>query len=302
MDAVSPTTDTDALSRAQHETGNGHPTALGQMMLDLGLDPPLLSRLSPMIPSAARMRAHPDAIPPSWVAVYRDLCEWAAIYEAICHTRFATDTLLVRDGLLRSKIFAQELFVELGRLFEAAIERRWREDRRRIFLVGVAKHSKVLARYHLAMAIENTLPPGSPCYVSVPRELERKAYVWEEYARGDETVAGEAAKFVRGDMHFVRFGPRSGDPVWIVDVLSSQAVQVPEIFGYLLADAVDGFPVPLYPRSLQRAHEHAQVVGFDLAILQDEVFAAVRDVLPDDRPLLLEELRLRTEVADRRYG
>lgn len=301
VDAVSPTTDTDALSAVQVAGLDGGPTALGRLMEDLGLAPPLLSKLSPMIPSTARMLERPDAVPPSWVQVYRDLCEWAALYDAICHTRFATDTLLVRDGLLRSKLFAGELFVEFGRLVEAAIERRWREDRRRIFLVGVAKKSKVLARYYLAMAIEDTFTAGSPCYVAVPRELERKAYLWEEYARGDETVTGEAPKFVRGDMHFVRFGPRSGDPLWIVDVLSSQSAQAPEIFGYLLADAIDGFPVPFYPRSLQRAHEHAQVAGFDLSILQDEVFAAVREVLPGDRPLLLEELRLRTELADRRY-
>ncbi len=111
------------------------------------------------------------------------------------------------------------------------------------------------------MALEGTFPHGSPRYVGVPRKLEAKAYVWPEYARGAEAEegAGEAPKFVAGDMYFVRFGERSGDPLWTVDILSSQTQQAAEVFGYLLADAIHGFPVPFYPRCLQKAHEFAIV-------------------------------------------
>src|SRR5439155_25342845 len=52
-----------------------------------------------------KVRETPDEVSPSWVLVYRDLCEWAALYECICYRSFATDTLMVRDGLLRSKLF-----------------------------------------------------------------------------------------------------------------------------------------------------------------------------------------------------
>jgi hypothetical protein len=270
------------------------------MMLDLGVEQ--LSSLSPMIPTARRVREDPDRVSPGWVLTYRDLCEWAILYEAICHKEFATDTLVIRDGLLRSKIFAGDLFTRLGRLMEQAIERHANESRRRVLLVGVAKGSKVITRYHLAMAIERTLPAGEPCYVRVPRKLEAKAYVWDEWARGTESSEGEAPKFVLGDMHLVRFGKHTGDPVWAVDLLSAQTAKAQEIMGYLLADAIDGFPVPLYPRALQRAHEYAQIVGFDLTILQDEVLAAVREILPADRPQLLEELALTSDVANLRYA
>ncbi|MCL6557892.1 MAG: DNA double-strand break repair nuclease NurA [Firmicutes bacterium] len=289
VDAVSPTTDTEVLSRAQFNPDGSPRTPLGLMMRDLGVT--YLWQLSNMIPEAEMVRK--GTVNPVWVLVYRDLCEWAVLYERICRHTFASDTLIVRDGLLRSKIFSGEKFIEWRRKIEEAINRIERDDRRRVYLVGIAKRSKVLTRYNLALMVENILPPGDPCYVRIPREMEAKAYVWPEYARGAEAEGegGEAPKFVAGDMYFVRFGSRSGDPVWTVDILSSQSDRAGEIFGYLLADAINGFPTPLYPRCLQAAHEYAQVSGFDLEVLQDEIFAAVRDLLEEDRRWVLDQFR-----------
>lgn len=304
LDAVTPTTDTDALSRAQFNPDGTPRTALGRVMVDVGVDPRTLAGLSHMIPEGRKVRETPDEVSPSWMLVYRDLCEWAALYERICYRSFATDTLLVRDGLLRSKLFRGEYFITLRKRIEEAIERIRQETRRKVYLVGVAKHSKVLTRYNLAIALEEIFQPGAPRFVKVPRSLEARAYVWPEYARGAETEGGvgEAPKFVAGDMYLVRFGARSGDPLWTVDVFSRQVAQAAEIFGYLLADAIDGFPVPFYPRSLQRAHEFAQIVDFDLDILQDEVFGAVRGLLSDNEVPALEALRMQGDVSLRRYG
>lgn len=303
LDAVTPTTDTDVLIRAQFNDDGTPRTALARVMVDLGVDSRTLTALSHMIPEGRKVREKPDEVSPSWVLVYRDLCEWAALYERICYRSFATDTLLVRDGLLRSKMFRGELFIRFRKRIEEAIERIRQETRRKVYLVGLAKHSKVLARYNLAMSLEGIFPIGAPRFVKVPRALEAKAYVWPEYARGAEAEAGggEAPKFVAGDMYFVRFGDRSGDPLWTVDILSSQTSQAAEVFGYLLADAVDGFPVPFYPRCLQRAHEFAQIVDFDLDILQDEVIAAVRGLLDAREVPTLEALRLQGDVSARRY-
>jgi len=302
LDAVSPTTDTDELSRAQFNPDGTPRTALGKMMHDLGVTD--LNRLSHMIPTGEEVRKDPHSVSLSWVLVYRDLCEWAVLYERICYNTFATDTLLVRDGLLRSKLFRGEGFIRLRERIEQAIKRIRKQDKRKVFLVGLAKHSKVIERYRLAMAIENTMPPGEARYVRIPRELEAKAYVWPEYARGAETEGekGESPKFVAGDMYLVRFGKNTGDPVWAVDIFTPQSNLAPEIFGYLLADAIDGFPVPFYPRCLQKAHEHAQIVDFDLSILQDEVFRAVRGLLPEDQQHILDTFQLTSgDVAARRY-
>lgn len=300
LDVVTPTTDTDELSRNQFEEDGTAHTALGQLMSDLKLR--TLNELSPMIPDGKTVREKPEEVSPSWVLVYRDLCEWAILYEQICYKNFATDTLIVRDGLLRSKLFREDLFVKFCKLMEQSIEKNYLDTRRKIFLVGLAKRSKVLARYNLAMFLEKIFPAGDPRYVAVPRKLEAKAYVWPEYARGiEEEGKGEVPKFVAGSMYFVRFGKRKGDPIWTVDILSSQSNKSPEVFGYLLTDAKEGFPVPFYPRCLQKAHEHAEIVDFDLEILQNEVLGAVRGLLNKEETSVLEGWGLQGDVSIRRY-
>lgn len=301
LDVVTPTTDPDALLE-RHLAPDGTPrSALGRMMADLGVR--TLRELSPMIPDGRLVREHPERVKPGWVQVYRDLCEWAVLYERICYQTFATDTLLVRDGLLRSKIFSGTLFVQLMERVKAAMERVWREDRRRIYLVGIAKGSKVLERYSLAFALEQVFPPGEARYVRVPRPIERKAYRWVEWARGAEEAGGEGEepKFVAGEMFLVRFGDKEADPVWPVDLLPSQAGQADAIFGYLLEDARAGFPIPYYPLCLQRAHDHAQVTGFGWVVLQDLVVDAIRDLLPADRRHLLDAHRLKPDWTGERY-
>jgi hypothetical protein len=298
FDVISPTTDTDKLSAAQFNSDGSPKTALGRMMKDLGKAK--LTDLSHMIHDGKRTREEPHKVSPSWVLVYRDLCEWAVLYDRICNHTFATDTLIVRDGLLRSKLFRGELFVDFRKKLEAAIMRIREKDRRWVYVVGIAKHSTVLTRYHLALTIEKVMPAGEARYVKVPRDLEAKAYVWPEWARGAEAEGeGEAPKNVAGDMYFVRFGKAKGDPVWAVDIFSCLKSKDAEIFGYLLADAIDGFPVPFYPRCLQQAHEHAQVVDFDLTILQDEVFKAVRGLVPDGA--VIGEFMLNVDASARRY-
>lgn len=301
FDAVSPTTDTDELSQKQFHPDGTPQTALGKMMNDLGVY--TLNQLSPMIPKGSMVRDRPDEIKPGWVLVYRDLCEWAVLYERIVYDSFATDTLIVRDGQLRSKIFSGDLFIKWRKNVEEAIARIYSKDKRRIYLVGIAKHSKVIDRYRLAMAIEGIFPAGEPLYVRIPRQLEAKAYLWPEYARGSEQdeEEGEAPKFVAGDMYLVRFGKRQGDPIWAVDILSNQSGQAQTIFGYLLNDAISGFPVPFYPLCLQKAHGYAQIVDFDLQIFQDEIFNAVRNLLPQEKRGIIDSWRFSSDVSGRRY-
>ena len=290
VDVISSTTDPRVLT--QRHLKNGEPlTALGRMMRALGVE--TLWELSPMIP------ARPDQLHPSWVQVYRELCEWAALYQFL-NGDFASDTLIVVDGLLRSKVFAGDLFLRLRRLMEEAITNAWRQRRRKVFLVGIAKRSKVLQRYRLAFALEGVLTQDFPCYVEIPRSLERKAYVWPEYAKGEDDE-GEAPKFVAGKMFMVKFGARPTDPLWPVDVFLPQVKEADEILSYLLADASDGFPIPLYPRSLQKAHEHASLVGFEMEILQDWIYDAIRHSLsPEDRHAM-DIVLLQEEVNEGRH-
>ena len=194
LEAISPTTPIEVLGR-WHFDQKGEPTsALGEMMISLGAD--TLPKLSHMI----RPKEKGVPVSPSWVQVYRELFEWAILF-SILKKDFGTDILIVCDGLLRSKVFAGDKFSRLLEEIKRRVDQQWARNKRRIYIAGVAKHSKVLARYRLAMALEHVLRTNYPAFVEVPREVEEKAYVWSEFARGEdrETEGGEINKFVGGE-------------------------------------------------------------------------------------------------------
>jgi len=297
LEAVSPTTPIDELDRRQFERDGSPRTALGEMMAFLGIDS--LPALSHMI----RPTAKGNPVSPSWVQVYRELVEWAILF-AILKKDFGTDTLIVCDGLLRSKVFARDLFQQLLQGMKDRIDAQWSKSRRRVYLAGVAKHSKVLSRYRLAMALEGVLQTDYPAYIEVPREVEEKAYVWSEFARGDDRAGegGEINKFVGGKMFLVKFGSHRRDPVWPVDIFVPQVGEAQTILGSMLADAINGFPVPHYPRCLQKAHENAALVDFDFDILQDFIYEGVRSSLGGDEGTLDAFQLQDADPAQRRYG
>ena len=296
VEAVTPTTNVAKLSARQFDSSGVSRTALGAMMEYLGVDD--LTHLSHMI----RRNDGGGPTSSSWVQVYRELVEWAVLFKILRDKDFASDTIIVYDGLLRSKVFAGELFIRLSEGLAREIARH-RQQRRRIYLVGVAKHSKVLTRYRLAMSLQGILRTSYPAYVEIPRDIEAKAYTWSEYARGSEiaTEGGEANKFVAGKMFFVKFGPREDDPIWPVDLFEPQAGQAPDVLGALLADATEGFPVPFYPLCLQRAHEHAALVDFDFDVLQDLVFDGIRGALGSEAPTMDEFQLNDSDPSGRRY-
>ena len=270
LEAVSPTTPVQKLNERQLDSDGSPRTPLGEMMAFLGVNS--LPALSHMI----RPTDKGKPVSPSWVQVYRELVEWAILF-AILRKDFGTDTLIVCDGLLRSKVFAKELFQRLLQGMKERIDQQWSRSRRRVYLAGVAKHSKVLSRYRLAMALEGVLQSDYPAYVDVPREVEEKAYV-------------------------VKFGAHRRDPVWPVDIFVPQVSESQVILDSMLADAINGFPVPHYPRCLQKAHENAALVDFDFDILQDFIVEGVRASLGGDAGTLDTFQLQDADPAQRRYG
>jgi hypothetical protein len=283
LDVVSPATDIGELSRKQLAEW----TVLGRLMTDLGVTE--LRELSPMLGGRS----------PTWVEAYRDLCEWATLYDLVCHHDFAADTLVVRDGLLRTTIFAGDTLVRLGRLMRAAIERQAHEHHRRVWLAGLAKKTRVLDRYRLAMSLAGIFDRGTPCFVQVPPNMQDGVYRSDDYLRDPDD---DRARGNIGKMYFVRFGPHPGDPIWTADLLAWQAADAQAIFGHLQADAAAGFPVPFYPLSLQQADAHSRVADLDVEIITDSLVDAVRDLVGKDKAHIVDALRLTTDVAARRYA
>ena len=297
LQAVSPTTPVEKLNSLQFPNDGSQQPALGEMMEFLGVT---------SLPSLSHMIRPTDSgkpVSPSWVQVYRELVEWSILF-SILKQGFGTDTLIVCDGLLRSKVFAKDLFQRLLQGIRTRIDEKWQRSRRRIYLAGVAKHSKVLSRYRLAMALEGVLQTDYPTYVEVPRDVEERAYVWSEFARGDDRAdeGGEINKFVGGKMFLVKFGSHRRDPVWPVDIFVPQISDAQVILGSLLADTINGFPVPHYPRCLQKAHENAALVDFDFDILQDFIYEGVRASLKGDASILDVFQLQDADPAQKRYG
>jgi hypothetical protein len=278
----------------EHLDGGEPKSALGRLMADLHV--PDLPSLAPVL------KPHPESA--SWFQVYREICEWATLYELICYKEHAASTLILRDGLLRAKVFKGTLFIDMYEKIKEAIERARREHRRDIFLVGLAKKTEVVQHYQLAMSIENVFRPGQSCFAPVSSTMQEKVYRWGEYIRPPEENqgGGEAPKYNMGSMYFVRFGTSRGDPVWTADLLASQTSRAQEIFGCLLADARNGFPVPFYPKCLQQADHFAQVTDFDRDVLEDAMFQAVCAQVGSEGQGAVEEFRLNVDTAARRYG
>lgn len=296
LEALSPTTPVDKLSRRQFNADGSARTRLGEMMNFLG------ARSLPELSYMIRATKTGAPVSPGWVGVYRELIEWATLF-SLLRKDFGTDTLIVCDGLLRSVVFTGDLFRKLVEGMRERIETQRRQNQRRVYLVGVAKHSKVIDRYRLAMALEGILQTDYPAYVEVPRDVEERAYTRSMYARGEENMpeGGEVNKFVGGKMFLVKFGSHRRDPVWPVDIFEPQKEEAQGIIGSMLSDSVGGFPVPNYPRCLQKAHENAALVGFDLDILQDCIYEGVRSNLGDESEALDVFQLQDADLSRRRY-
>lgn len=282
LEAVTPTMDVLALSRQQFDSTGQPVTALGEMMAYVGAR--TLPDLSPMIRRGFESRPTNSY----WIEAYRELVEWAILFRLVREKDFATDTLIVFDGLLRTFYFEPGLFTRYQEGLREGIEQQWERSRRRIYLAGVAKHSKALERYRLAMALERVLATDYPVYVEVPPAIEESAYRYTAVARSDTEAigAGRINRNIAGRLFFVKFGSYTQDPIWPVDLFSPQAGEAATVMGHLLGDALNGFPVPFYPLCLQQAHQNAALMDFDLDLLQDYVFDGIRALLGDEAPVL----------------
>jgi hypothetical protein len=289
LQAVSPNSSLDSLNDRHIDRDTGQPLSLLGRMMEY-LEVRHLKYLSPVF-------AKPDAErSASWVLEYRGLMEWAVLFHLIREKDFGSDVLIVRDGPLREKMFSRGLFRKFRQGLEEGIAAHARK-RRRVFLVGVIKHSNVLQKYRLALSLEGVLKTAYPCFAKVPDAMLAESFRWKEWQ--ENVAAGE--EFVGGVMHFAKFGNGPYDPIWLVDVFTSQAEEAPRIFGYLLHDSINGFPIPYYPQCLQKAHEAAALVDFDFDILEHDIAEALKRSL-GRKGFIVDELGLQeSDVSQRRY-
>ncbi len=239
---------------------------------------------------------------------YRDMVEWAVLYDLITNPslQWGSDTILVRDGLLRTKSFRREVFPDIDRRLREGVEAHLKRNVR-LSLVGVAKQSAVLGQLAVALELEATFHRDYPCYVQVPDDIEADCYnfdrTWlDTYETSDADDEGRKLYQSLGRMFLVKFGDRALDPVWPVDVAEWQLNEAPKILGQLTVDAQQGFPIPDYPMCIQRAHDYAKLTGLEIDIMQDLLLNGMTTGLrPEQAERLLRLKYLGRSLAALRY-
>lgn len=248
------------------------------------------------------------------IRCYRDIVEWAVLYDLIVNYEWGTDTIIVRDGLLRTKSFKRDIFPKIDAKIREGVEKHKRKNVN-IAIVGVAKQSAVLSRLAVALELEGVFHKPFPCYAKVPKKIEEKCYHYDRTwldtyeaiqehneKREDGTPEKPYLYQSMGQMYLVKFGDRTFDPVWPVDIASWQTDDADRIIGQLTVDAQQGFPIPDYPMCIQKAHEHAKISGIEVAILQDILFEGMtRNLNEQEQERILRMRYFGENLASRRY-
>jgi hypothetical protein len=300
LDAVASTaTLTELEERGRTGTVNGI-SPLQRLCSDLGLP---LSKLSYLISGLGKPGKSTGAI-----RCYRDIVEWAVLYDLVTNPslQWGGDTILVRDGLLRTKSFRRDVFPLIDERLRTGITKH-SERNMNLHVVGVAKQSAILGRLAVALELEATFHRPFACYVQVDREIEEDCYnfdrTWlETFETSEAEDDGRKLYQALGRMFLVKFGDRPLDPVWPVDLAEWELSNAPKILGQLTVDAQQGFPIPDYPMCIQRAHEFAKLTGLEVEILQDLLVQGMcQHLTPDETERLLRMKYLGQSLAALRY-
>lgn len=242
------------------------------------------------------------------VRCYRDIVEWAVLYDLVTNPslHWGGDTILVRDGLLRTKSFKRKVFPKIDTQLRHGITAHARKNVT-LSLVGVAKQSAVLGRLAVALELEGTFHRDYPCYVQVDEDIEADCYnfdrTWlDTFETSEPDDQGRRLYQSLGRMFLAKFGDRGLDPVWPVDIAEWQANTADKILGQLTVDAQQGFPIPDYPMCIQRAHDYAKLTGIEVEVLQDLLVEGMsKGLSPDESERLLRMKHLGRSLAALRY-
>jgi hypothetical protein len=300
LDAVASTAKLDELEERAKPGTPSVVTPLERLCTDLGMK---LADLSYLIRGLERPGKSTGAM-----RCYRDIVEWAVLYDLVTgpNIQWGGDTILVRDGLLRTKSFKREVFPQIDQKLRDGVAAHARPNVM-LSLVGVAKQSAVLGRLAVALELEATFHKPFPCYAQVPDDIEAACYnfdrTWlDTYESSEPDDDGRRLYQSLGKLYLVKFGDRPLDPVWPVDLAEWQVANADKILGQLTVDAQQGFPIPDYPMCIQRAHDFAKLTGLEIHILQDLLLEGICQTLSlDEGERLLRLKYLGQSLAALRY-
>jgi hypothetical protein len=299
LDAIAGNTNSKAFNERAQAGSNVVVEPLRKLCDDLGMKVLDLSYLLESIDKPGKSTGA--------IRTYRDIVEWAVLYDLIKYREWGSDTIIIREGMLRTKSFELTVFPLIDEQIRAACEKHKKERNINVSIVGVAKQSAVLTKLTVALELEEALHKDFPCYVKVPYDVEEHCYnfdgTWLETASTKERSKDGKMRYQSfGNLYLVKFGDRPFDPVWPVDIAEWQVNDAERILGQLQFDARPGFPIPDFPMSVQKAHDFAKVNGLEVDILQDILFEGITQKLtPAEKEKVLRMKHLGQNLTNIRY-
>jgi hypothetical protein len=226
-----------------------------------------------------------------------EIGEYACIFDKIKSCSEEERTIILKDGLLRTKKIKHELIGPLREIL--------RNKKNHVKLVGVSKTSRIVSLLSAALLCEKVFPEGHVGYVEIPIDLENMAYTWSgkgklkpEEAKPLAYSFGRLyiAKLCRSRNLFVTIEiPR--DLEKDKDIYSKEEIM--EIMNYIAKDSLYSYPIIGYPQTIMRAHEFAVRLGIPVSILRDKV---IEDIINKSEPILgdyIRDGRMMREIVDK---
>jgi len=184
------------------------------------------------------------------VGMLRELLEWAATLKLAAEKK---PTLILRDGLLRSILLSERVFLALkGKLSALTAKNNH-------LLAGVAKRAAVISYLSVAFGIRESFAGGEPACAEIGAELEEEASPSQYRWMGQRCM---------GCLYVARLDSGDGVPLMPVDIASWQTGQAGDIMSLLRQSARGSFPLRGYPQELMTAHEHARLGEFETEMLE----------------------------------
>jgi len=202
-----------------------------------------------------------------------EIGEFACIFDKVSNTSTDEKTLVLRDGLLRTKKIKAELIdLLLAKLADC---------KNYVKVVGVAKTSKIMFLLKTALLIENVFPSDQIGYVKIPLEIENMAYRWSGSGLLDANQV-RPLDYAFGSLYIAKLS-RTRSMMVTIEIpenlksgnLIYSEQEIMEIIGYLAKDSMYSYPIIGYPQTMMRAHEFAVRLGLPASILKDNVMEVI---------------------------
>lgn len=204
-----------------------------------------------------------------------ELGEFACIFDKVKSAPEDENTIVLKDGFLRTKKLKPEFIIRLLDLI--------RENRRHVKVVGVAKSSKIMFLLKTAMICEKVFPDDMMGYVEIPLDVENMAYRWSGHGplHPDRPTPLD---YAFGSLYIVKLARHKNLFLTIEiprDIKNRTPIytneEINEIIGHLARDAAGSYPIIGYPQTLMKAHEFAVNLGIPASILRDSIMKKLAD-------------------------